>query len=64
LGGAGLHVCVERIADPAHLPLTLGGGFVIGVPPSDSALYLRAVQFDGHQVWTSPLYLSRPGQGQ
>jgi hypothetical protein len=64
LGGAGLHVCVERIAEPAHLPLTVRGNFVIGVPPSDSALYLRALQCDGHQAWTSPLYFSRAGQGE
>jgi hypothetical protein len=63
LGGAGLHVCVERIAEPALLPLTARGGFAIGVPPSDSALYLRARQWDGHQVWTSPLYFSRAEQG-
>jgi hypothetical protein len=61
LGGAGLHVCVERIAEPARLPLTVRGGFTIGAPPGDSALYLRARQWDGHQVWTSPLYLSRAG---
>jgi hypothetical protein len=58
-GGAGLHVRVERIAEPARLPLTVRGGFAIGVPPRDSALYLRARQYDGHQVWTSPLYFSR-----
>jgi hypothetical protein len=62
MGGAGLHVCVERIAEPAQLPLTVRGGFAVGVPPGGSALYLRARQWDGHQVWTSPLYFSRAGQ--
>jgi hypothetical protein len=60
-GGAGLHVCVERIAEPARLPLTVRGGFALLAPPGDSALYLRARQWDGHQAWTSPLYLSRAG---
>jgi hypothetical protein len=59
LGGAGLYVCVERIAEPAALPLTVRGDFTIGVPPGDSALYLRARQWDGHQAWTSPLYVTR-----
>ena len=36
----------------------------IGVPPRDSALYLRARQWDGHQVWTSPLYFSGAEQGR
>lgn len=61
VGGAGLHVCVERIAEPAQLPLTVRGGFALCAPPGDSALYLRARQWDGHQAWTSPLYLSRAG---
>jgi hypothetical protein len=64
LGGAGLHVCVERIAEPAQLPLTVRGGFAIAVPPGDSALYLRARQWDGHQVWTSPLYFSQAENGR
>lgn len=64
LGGAGLHVCIERVAEPAHLPVTAQGGFTIGMPPGDSALYLRARQWDGHQVWTSPLYFSRAEQGR
>jgi hypothetical protein len=64
MGGTGLHVCVERIAEPAQLPLTVRGGFAIGVPPGDSALYVRARQWDGHQVWTSPLYLSRTEGGR
>jgi hypothetical protein len=61
VGGAGLHVCVERIAEPAQLPLTVRGSFALCAPPGDSALYLRARQWDGHQAWTSPLYLSRAG---
>jgi hypothetical protein len=63
-GGAGLHVSVERIAEPPHLPLTVRGNFTIGVPPGDSALYVRARQWDGHQVWTSPLYFSGAEQGR
>lgn len=59
LGGAGLHVCLERIAEPELLPLTVTDQFGVGVPVGESAVYLRARQWDGHQVWTSPLFLSR-----
>lgn len=54
-------MCVERIAEPAALPLAVRGDFTIGVPSGDSALYLRGRQWDGHQAWTSPLYLTRAG---
>jgi hypothetical protein len=58
LGGAGLHVTVERIADVARLPLTLTGELSVRPPVGeDSALYVHAVQADGHEAWTSPLFL-------
>jgi hypothetical protein len=59
LGGAGLHVTVERVAAPADLPLTLAGELTIDPPPGDSAVYLHARQSDGHEVWTSPLFFHR-----
>jgi hypothetical protein len=59
LGGAGLHVTVERVAAPADLPLTLTGELAIDPPAGDSAVYLHARQADGHEVWTSPLFLHR-----
>jgi hypothetical protein len=59
LGGAGLHVTVERVAAPADLPLTLAGELTIDPPPGDSAVYLHARQADGHEVWTSPLFFHR-----
>jgi hypothetical protein len=59
LGGAGLHVTVERVAAPGELPLTLAGELTIDPPPGDSAVYLHARQADGHEVWTSPLFFSR-----
>jgi hypothetical protein len=59
LGGAGLHVTVERVAAPADLPLTLTGELTIDPPPGDSAVYLHARQADGHEVWTSPLFFHR-----
>jgi hypothetical protein len=59
LGGAGLHVTVERVAAPADLPLTLTGELTIDPPPGDSAVYLHARQSDGHEVWTSPLFFHR-----
>lgn len=60
LGGADLHVTVERVAAPADLPLTLTGELRVTPPAGDSALYLEARQADGHRVWTSPLFFSRP----
>jgi len=60
LGGAGLHVTVERVAAPADLPLTLTGRLTIAPPRGDSAVYLHGRQADGHEVWTSPLFLRRP----
>jgi hypothetical protein len=59
LGGAGLHVTVERVASPADLPLTLTGELTIDPPPGDSAVYLHARQADGHEVWTSPIFFHR-----
>lgn len=59
LGGAGLHVTVERIADATTLPRTLAGDLTVRPPAGDSAVYLRARQSDGHQAWTSPLFLSK-----
>jgi hypothetical protein len=55
---------LERIADPAALPTTVTGELALGLPSSASAVYLRAKQFDGHQVWTSPLFISPPETGQ
>jgi hypothetical protein len=59
VGGLNLTLTVERIAEPATLPVTVDGALTISLPPTDSAVYLRARQADGHQVWTSPLFVSR-----
>ncbi len=61
LGGAGLHLTVEPVADAGSLPLTLTGELTIDPPRGDSAVYLHARQADGHQVWTSPLFFTREG---
>ncbi|WP_405142081.1 hypothetical protein OG589_33175 [Sphaerisporangium sp. NBC_01403] len=58
LGGAGLHVTVEPLADIARLPLTLAGELSVRPPSGESALYVHAVQADGHEVWTSPLFFT------
>ncbi|GAB2518972.1 DUF3604 domain-containing protein [Nocardia heshunensis] len=60
MGGLNLRLRIERIADPAELPVSVSGDLALTVPVTDSAVYLRARQADGHQVWTSPLFLSRP----
>ncbi len=64
MGGTGLHVTVERIAEPALLRVTVRGSFAIKVPSGDSAVYLRARQWDGHQAWASPLYFSNAEPGR
>lgn len=59
VGGLNLQVRLERIAEPAALPTTLTGDLALHLPARNSATYLRATQFDGHQVWTSPLFVTR-----
>lgn len=60
VGGLNLTLRVERIADPVALPVTAHGRLALDLPHSDSAVYLRGRQADGHQVWTSPLFVGRP----
>jgi hypothetical protein len=59
VGGLNLTLNIERIADPAALPITVNGQLAVDLPRADSAVYLRARQRDGHQVWTSPLFIAR-----
>lgn len=59
-GGLNLRIRAERVAEPSALPSTVGGSVILGLPGEHSAVYLRARQSDGHQVWTSPLFFSRP----
>ncbi|GAA4727983.1 DUF3604 domain-containing protein [Nocardioides endophyticus] len=59
LGGADLHVVVERVADPAHLPRTVRRSFDVITPLGQSLVYARARQWDGQELWTSPLFLQR-----
>lgn len=59
-GGLNLHIQVERIADPSTLPVTVTGALTLTLPRERSAVYLRAAQSDGHQIWTSPLFVTRP----
>lgn len=59
VGGLNLRVRLERIADPKALPTTVTGELNLQLPKGDSAIYVRGKQFDGHQVWTSPLFVTR-----
>lgn len=59
VGGLNLRVRLERIADPKALPATVTGELNLRLPGGDSAIYVRGKQFDGHQVWTSPLFVTR-----
>lgn len=60
LGGEGLFIALERIAEPG-LPLEATGS--IDVKPENSPygfrpVYLSARQVDQERVWTSPLFIS------
>ncbi|WP_407662947.1 CehA/McbA family metallohydrolase domain-containing protein [Mycolicibacterium helvum] len=59
VGGLNLTMRVERIAEPAGLPVNANGRLLLDLPDADSAVYLRARQADGHQIWTSPLFVCR-----
>ena len=59
-GGLNLKIRVERIAEPSALSSAVTGALTVGLPQKHSAIYLRARQSDGHQVWTSPLFVARP----
>lgn len=58
VGGLNLRLIVERIAEPHLLPLDASGRVRLELPAGDAAVYLRARQCDGHQVWTSPLFFT------
>lgn len=60
VGGLDLRIRAERIAPPSALPNTATGAMTLRLPREPSAVYLRARQSDGHQVWTSPLFIARP----
>lgn len=59
VGGLNLRIRLERIAEPHLLPTTVTGDVALHLPMGNSATYLRATQFDGHQVWTSPMFVTR-----
>jgi len=59
VGGLNLRIRLERIAEPNDLPVTVTGAVDLTLPVGNSASYVRARQFDGHQVWTSPLFVTR-----
>lgn len=63
VGALNLRVRLERVADPKALPTTVTGEVDLRLPVGDSAIYLRGNQFDGHQVWTSPLFVQRNAGG-
>lgn len=58
VGALNLRVRLERIADPKALPTTVTGELNLHLPDGNSAIYMRGNQFDGHQVWTSPLFVT------
>jgi hypothetical protein len=59
VGGLNLRLRAERVAEFTALPTTITGSLVLDLPRGTSAAYVRATQSDGHQVWTSPLFVTR-----
>jgi len=59
MGGLNLRVRAERVAEFSALPTTVTDDLVLDLPHGASAAYVRATQSDGHQVWTSPLFVTR-----
>ncbi|CAM5744019.1 hypothetical protein MAUB1S_03321 [Mycolicibacterium aubagnense] len=59
VGGLNLRLRAERVAEFSALPTTVIGDLALDLPHGTSATYLRATQSDGHQVWTSPLFVTR-----
>jgi hypothetical protein len=63
LGGIGLFVSVERVSE-SQLPVKVEGSFDVRPRGSRgaSAVYLRGRHANGHEVWTSPMFINwRPG---
>lgn len=61
LGGVGLFLSLERLSD-APLPRHVEGSFSVHADGGPSCVYLRARQRDGHEVWTSPLFVQPSGE--
>lgn len=61
LGGIGLFVAVERLSE-ASLPVRVADRFEVRPRGTGgrSAVYLRARHANGHEVWTSPVFIDWP----
>ncbi|MDA8392662.1 MAG: DUF3604 domain-containing protein [Actinomycetota bacterium] len=56
LGGIGLYLSLERLSGE-QLPRHVKGSFSVQADSGPACVYLRARQRDGHEVWTSPLFV-------
>lgn len=56
VGGVDLFVSLERLSD-GELPRRVDGSFTVRARGSGSCVYLRGRQRDGHETWTSPIFV-------
>jgi hypothetical protein len=62
LGGLGRRVTFYRL--PEDLPMRLALSHEVAMAgPADLPVYVRVTQADGHQAWSSPIYLIGPQEG-
>ena len=62
LGGLGRQVRLYRL--PEELPRRLAFSHEVAFTgPADLPVYVRVTQADGHQAWSSPIYLIGPQEG-
>jgi hypothetical protein len=63
LGGLGRRIVLFRL--PERLPQKLAFSHDVTFDgPGDLPVYVRVTQADGHQAWSSPIYLIAPSEGE
>ena len=59
VGGLNLFASLERLSD-AELPRRVEGTFTVRADGPGACVYLRGRQRDGHETWTSPIFVNWP----
>lgn len=57
VGGVDLFVSLERLSD-GDLPRRVEGAFTVRAGGAGACVYLRGRQRDGHETWTSPIFVN------
>lgn len=58
VGGVDLFMSLERLSE-AELPRKAEGHFTVTAESGMACVYLRGRQRDGHEAWTSPIFIER-----